>query len=261
VEVIIAADETAIADLAAGAIESLVRAKPDAVLGLATGSTPLPLYNELVRRATDIDFSRVRAVMLDEYLDLPIDHPESYRQFLLTNFVERIGLPPDRLVGPEISELGPEVSEAAAAYEQTLRELGGVDLQLLGIGSDGHIGFNEPTSSFGSRTRMKTLAEATRRDNARFFNGRLDRVPTHVITQGIGTILEARHVILLAVGGNKAAATAAAVEGPLTAMVPASALQLHPHATVLVDQGAARDLHLREYYEATFESKPSWQGL
>ena len=147
-----------------------------------------------------------------------------------------------------------------ARYESLLVELGGVDVQLLGIGSDGHIGFNEPGSSLGSRTRIKTLTDETRRDNARFF-GSLDEVPHHVITQGLATIGEARHLVLVATGPAKAAPVARAVEGPLTAMCPASVLQLHPHVTVVIDEGAAADLAHAEYYRAVFAGKPDWQPL
>ena len=148
----------------------------------------------------------------------------------------------------------------ALRYEHLLAELGGVDLQLLGIGSDGHIGFNEPSSSLGSRTRIKTLTEATRRDNARFFPS-LDDVPRHVVTQGLATILDARHLLLVAAGHGKAAPIARAVEGPLTSMCPASVLQLHPHATVVVDDAAAAELRLADYYRSVFAGKPDWQPL
>ena len=136
-----------------------------------------------------------------------------------------------------------------------------MDLQLLGIGSDGHIGFNEPSSSLGSRTRLKTLTDATRRDNARFFDDRIDDVPRHCLTQGIATILDAGHLILIATGDTKADPVARAVEGPITAMVPASALQLHPHVTVLLDEAAAGGLANTDYYRETWANKPAWQRL
>jgi glucosamine-6-phosphate deaminase len=153
-----------------------------------------------------------------------------------------------------------DIVAECAAYESAIKAAGGIDLQLLGIGTDGHIGFNEPTSSLASRTRIKTLSHQTRVDNARFF-GSLDEVPHHVITQGIGTILESRHLVLIATGEAKADAIAHAVEGPLTAMCPASALQLHPHVTVVVDEGAAHKLKLASYYRETYAAKPAWQGL
>ncbi len=262
-EVVVVPDPAAVAQLAAGAIERLVAAKPDAVIGLATGSTPLPLYAQLSRRRAEgrIDFAGVRAVMLDEYLGLPTGHPQSYRRFLLDNVVGPIGLDESNLIGPDVTRAGAAVEQAAAEFEERIRSLGGVDLQILGIGSDGHIGFNEPTSSLGSRTRIKTLTSDTRHDNARFFDHDIDQVPRHVITQGIGTILDARHLVLLATGEGKAEATARAIEGPVSSMVPASALQLHPHATVIVDHEAAGRLRLRSYYEETYAAKPSWQQL
>jgi glucosamine-6-phosphate deaminase len=154
-----------------------------------------------------------------------------------------------------------DITAACAAYDQGLADAGGVYLQLLGIGTDGHIGFNEPCSSLASRTRIKTLTQQTRIDNARFFDDDIDQVPHHVITQGIGTILDARHLVLLATGAGKADAVAATVEGPVSALVPASALQLHPHATVVVDEAAATGLKLADYFRATYAAKPYWQGL
>ena len=150
--------------------------------------------------------------------------------------------------------------DAGPAYERLLAEAGGIDLQVLGIGADGHLAFNEPGSSLASRTRLKTLTERTRRDNARFF-GSPDEVPRHVLTQGLGTILEARHLLLLALGVGKAEAVAAAVEGPVTASCPASVLQLHPHATVLLDPDAASLLSRRDYYAEVWDGKPDWQSI
>jgi glucosamine-6-phosphate deaminase len=161
-------------------------------------------------------------------------------------------------MGPDGS--AEDIVAACEEYDRALAEAGGVDLQLLGIGTDGHIGFNEPCSSLASRTRIKTLTRQTREDNARFFDT-LEEVPHHVITQGIGTILDARHLVLLATGEAKAEAVALAVEGPLSALVPASALQLHPHATVVVDEAAASELKLADYFRATYAAKPAWQGL
>jgi glucosamine-6-phosphate deaminase len=167
-----------------------------------------------------------------------------------------LGLPADRVRGPDPTE----PRTAGAAYEQRLRDAGGVDLQVLGIGSDGHLAFNEPGSSLASTTRIKTLTEQTRRDNARFF-GSPDEVPRHVLTQGLGTILRARHLLLLATGAAKAEAVAAAVEGPLSASCPASVLQLHPHATVLLDPEAASLLERADHHREVYAAKPDWQGL
>ena len=181
-------------------------------------------------------------MLLDEYVGLPPGHPEAYRTFIRRELTDHVDLPPARLYGPDV--WAEDLAGACRRYDRLLAELGGVDVQLLGIGSDGHIGFNEPGSSLGSRTRIKTLTEATRADNARFFST-LDDVPHHVVTQGLATIGEARHLLLVATGAAKAAPIARAVEGPLTAMCPASVLQLHPHATVVVDEAAAAGLAAR----------------
>ena len=219
VEVVIVPDATAGGELIAEAIAALVRRKPDALLGVATGSTPLPVYEALSGkvRAGAVDASGARVCQLDEYVGLPPGHPESYRSVVLREVVEPLGLREDAFMGPDGS--AEDVQAACEEYDRALAEAGGVDLQLLGIGTDGHIGFNEPCSSLASRTRIKTLTRQTREDNARFFDS-LDRCPHHVITQGIGTILEARHLVLLATGEGKADAVAQSVEGPVAALVP-----------------------------------------
>jgi glucosamine-6-phosphate deaminase len=261
VEVVIVPDSAAGGELIAEAMADLLRRKPDALLGVATGSTPLPIYEALAAKvaAKEVDASRARICQLDEYVGLPAGHPESYRSVVLREVVEPLGLDRDSFMGPDGSAA--DVAAACVAYDRALAEAGGVDLQLLGIGTDGHIGFNEPCSSLASRTRIKTLTQQTRVDNARFFEGDMEQVPHHVITQGIGTILEARHLVLLATGKAKADAVALAVEGPLSALVPASALQLHPHATVVVDEAAASGLKLADYFRATYAAKPDWQGI
>ncbi|MEW1722220.1 glucosamine-6-phosphate deaminase [Streptomyces sp. NPDC093109] len=259
-EVVIVKDAPAGGTLVADSIAALLRRKPDALLGVATGSTPLPVYQALADRvrAGAVDVSRARIAQLDEYVGLPPGHPESYRSVVLREVVEPLGLEEGAFLGPDGS--AEDVQAACEAYDRALAEAGGVDLQLLGIGTDGHIGFNEPCSSLASRTRIKTLTPRTRADNARFFDSP-DDVPHHVITQGIGTILEARHLVLLATGEGKAEAVAQAVEGPVAALVPASALQLHPHATVIVDEAAAGRLKLADYFRATYASKPAWQHI
>jgi glucosamine-6-phosphate deaminase len=260
-EVVIVPDAAAGGELIAEAIAALVTRKPDALLGVATGSTPLPIYRALAARRTGaqpLDVSRLRVCQLDEYVGLPAGHPESYRSVIAREVLEPLGLGLDSFTGPDGTR--DDIPAACAEYEQQLQAAGGVDLQILGIGTDGHIGFNEPCSSLASRTRIKTLTPQTREDNARFFDS-LDDVPHHVITQGIGTILQARHLVLLATGAGKAEAVAATVEGPLAALVPASALQLHPHATVVVDEAAAAQLKLAHYFRATYAAKPAWQGL
>jgi glucosamine-6-phosphate deaminase len=259
-EVVIApADE--LARLAADAVESLLRRKPDAVLGVATGSSPLKVYDELARRHADggLSFARARAFMLDEYVGLPEDHPERYRNVIETEIASRVDFAPGAVQGPD--GLAEDLRAACAAYEDAIAAAGGVDLQLLGIGTDGHIAFNEPGSSLASRTRIKTLTEQTRADNARFFGGVVEQVPQHCLTQGLGTIMEARHLVLLATGRNKAEAVHQLVEGPVSAMWPATIMQHHPHVTVLVDNAAASRLQLADYFRSTYSSKPAWQGL
>lgn len=248
------------ARLAADAVEALVRRRPDAVLGLATGSSPLGLYDELTRRhASGLSFARVRGFLLDEYVGLPPGHPESYRAVIDRELVSRVDLDPGAVHGPDGGAA--DLPAACRAYEEAIRAAGGVDLQVLGIGSDGHVGFNEPGSSLASRTRVKTLTARTRQDNARFFDGDPGAVPRHVVTQGLGTILEARHLVLLAQGGAKAEAVHQMVEGPVSALWPASVLQLHPHVTVLVDEAAASRLQLAAYYREAWAGKPAWQSL
>lgn len=248
-----------VAALAADTVEALVRARPSCVLGLATGSSPVPAYAELVARhraGTGPSYDGVRAFLLDEYVGLRPGHPQSYRVTIARELTDDLGIRADRVEGPDPAD----PSTAGAAYEQLLAAAGGVDLQVLGIGSDGHLAFNEPGSSLASTTRIKTLTDETRRDNARFF-GSLAEVPHHVLTQGLGTILRARHLLLIATGAAKAEAVAAAVEGPLSASCPASVLQLHPHATVLLDAEAAALLHRADHYRAVYAGKPDWQGL
>jgi glucosamine-6-phosphate deaminase len=260
-EIVITPSPHAAAIVAADAISRLVATVPRPVMGLATGSSPLPAYRELIIRHREgtLSLATARAFLLDEYVGLHVDHPEAYRAFIQRELTDHTDLPTAALFGPDGT--GDDLPNAAATYEQQISEAGGIDLQLLGIGSDGHIGFNEPTSSLGSRTRLKTLTDATRSDNARFFDNDVDAVPRHVLTQGIGTILEARHLVLIATGDGKAAPIARAVEGPLTAMVPASALQLHPHATIVIDEPAAQMLTHAAYYREAYTNKPDWQHI
>lgn len=258
-EVVIVEDADAAATLVADVITSVLATSPSPVVGLATGSSPLGAYRTLIerRRAGEVSFAHAAAVILDEYVGLAPDHPEAYRSFIRRQLTDHLDLPSVALHGPDV--WSSDLADACVRYDRLLGALGGVDVQLLGIGADGHIGFNEPGSSLASRTRVKTLTSATRADNARFFDA--EEVPRHVVTQGLGTILDARHLVLVATGTGKAAPVAAAVEGPLTAMCPASVLQLHRHATVVVDEAAAAELRLADYYRDTFAGKPSWQGL
>ncbi|NSX37405.1 glucosamine-6-phosphate deaminase [Pseudarthrobacter oxydans] len=259
-EVVILNGSKQIARLAADAVEDVLRRKPDAVLGLATGSTPLPVYDELAARheRDGLDFSWASGFALDEYVGLPPGHPESYREVVRREFTNRVNIRPENVHGPDGAAA--DIPAACRAYEEAIAAAGGVDLQILGVGTDGHIAFNEPGSSFASRTRIKSLLEQTRRDNARFFSSLAD-VPHHVLTQGLGTIMDARHVILLATGARKAQAVRDFVEGPVAAICPASILQFHPHATVLLDEAAASALKLADFYRHTYDHKPSWQGI
>ncbi|RKS69366.1 glucosamine-6-phosphate deaminase [Motilibacter peucedani] len=249
-----------IGDLAAGAVVALLARKPDAVLGLATGSSPLSTYAALAERHRrgEVSFARARGFLLDEYVGLAAGHPERYREVVRRELEDSVDFAADAVQGPD--GLATDVPAACADYEARIAAEGGVDLQLLGIGTDGHIGFNEPGSSLASRTRIKTLTPQTRADNARFFASP-DEVPHHVLTQGLGTIREARHLVLVATGAAKAEAVHAMAEGPVSAFCPASVLQLHPHATVLVDEAAAGRLVLADYYRHTYAGKPEWQGL
>jgi glucosamine-6-phosphate deaminase len=241
-EVVIVSDAKAAGEIAAHEIEKIIRRKPDAVLGLATGSTPLSTWNALA--AKKLDLSQVTGFALDEYIGLPPNHPQSYRAVIDREIVGPLGLTPSRVHVPTYSGSADATEEE---YERAIDAAGGIDLQVLGIGRTGHIGFNEPGSSFASLTRVKTLSEQTRVDNARFFDS-LDLVPIHCVTQGLGTILRSRHLVLLAFGESKADVIAAAVEGPQTSSLPASVIQLHPHVTVIVDEAAASSFGNAEYY-------------
>lgn len=245
--VIILPDAAAVAHRSADFVDGLVRKKPACVLGLATGSTPLGLYRELIRRHREagLDFSQVTTFNLDEYVGLGPSHPQSYRQFMQTSLFDHINVDTNRTHVPDGRAL--DFENFCQQYEQRIRDAGGIDLQVLGIGTDGHIAFNEPGSSLGSRTRLKTLASETVRDNARFF-GSEDAVPRLAVTMGVGTILESRRCLLIAIGDGKAAAIRDTVEGPITAQVTASALQLHREVIVIIDEAAAAQLARKDYY-------------
>lgn len=254
-EVIVQATYADMSKAAAKKVADVLNAKPNAVLGLATGSTPLGVYQELaaMHKRGELDLSHVTTFNLDEYVGLPIKHPQSYYQFMFENFFKHVNIPEQNIHIP--SGTTNNYRAFCEWYEQRIRDAGGIDMQILGIGSDGHIGFNEPGSSLSSRTRLKTLAEQTIIDNARFFKDRKE-VPIYAITMGVGTILEARKCILLASGAKKAGAIAAAIEGPVTSMITASALQLHPDVTAYVDQEAAGELKMRQYYDWVQKMKP-----
>lgn len=226
---------------AAKQVASLIRKKPDCVIGFATGSTPLGLYKELIRMHNEegLDFSKVVSFNLDEYVGLPPTHPESYHYFMWENLFKHININPSNVHIP--MGMAEDIDAFCEWYEEKIIEHGGIDLQILGIGSNGHIAFNEPGSSLGSRTRIKTLDEKTRKDNARFFNS-MDEVPKYAITMGVGTIMEAKRLLLLANGIKKAEAIKQTVEGPIMAKYPATIVQLHRYATVIVDKEAASKL-------------------
>jgi glucosamine-6-phosphate deaminase len=253
-EIVIQPNAVAATAVAARLFAKVIRQKTGAVLGMATGSTPLALYRELV--AMKLDWRKITTFNLDEYVGLAAEHPQSYHAFMWENLFRHVNIAAKNVHIPD--GLAKDIPKFCAGYEKKIRAAGGIDLQLLGIGTDGHIGFNETTSSLASRTRIKTLTPQTRKDNARFF-GSENAVPHHVITMGIGTILESRHCVLLAFGKNKAHAIAEAVEGPITSMNPASALQLHPKVTVFLDEGAASELKLTGYYKWVYDNKPEWQ--
>jgi len=255
VEVIISETYEELGKAAARRVARTLNAKPDAVLGLATGSTPLGLYQELIRmhREEGLDFSQVTTFNLDEYVGLRGDHPQSYHYFMQENLFKHINIARQNIYIP--SGTTDNYEAFCKWYELRIVECGGIDLQVLGIGSDGHIAFNEPSSSLGSRTRIKTLARQTIEDNARFFSSP-EEVPIYAITMGVGTILEAHEIILLAGGESKAKAVAGAIEGPVTSMNTASALQLHRDTTFFLDREAAGELKMIDYYQWIQAKRP-----
>lgn len=239
--IVVLDSETEIATRMTDEIQAVVTRKPEANLGVATGSSPLAVYRELGKRIQvgDLTLAKCQAFALDEYVGLPLGHPESYRQTLLREFVSRTDLNPDSLFTPNPHLEGKTLDEAAAAYDASIKAAGGVDYQILGIGSDGHIAFNEPGGTLDSRTHIGGLTEQTRRDNSRFFENNLDEVPTQCMTQGLGTIMEAAQIGLIAMGSGKAQAVKAMIEGPISPDCPASVLQNHPQVTVFLDRDAA----------------------
>lgn len=260
-EVIICPSAQRVGEIAAAKAARIAEAiGPQVVLGVATGSSPVQTFAELARLVDngELDLSQASAFALDEYVGIPKGHPQSYHEIIRTTVTEPMHLDPERVQVPD--GFAEDLPAACVAYEASIVAAGGVDIQFLGVGSNGHIGFNEPTSSLSSRTRLKTLAARTRQDNARFFDS-LDDVPHHCLTQGLGTIMDARHVILVATGAGKAHAVAQIVEGPITAMFPGSVLQLHQHASVVIDEAAATELVLVDYYRETYANLPPWQRL
>ena len=242
--IIVVEDEEAMGRRAADVVEAEMVRHANPVLGLATGSTPLPLYRELIRRHKEegLDFSTTMTFNLDEYVGLPPEHDQSYRYFMNENLFDHININKKNTHVP--NGMAEDIDAECVHYEEMIADRGGIDMQVLGIGANGHIGFNEPGSSLGSVTRIKTLSDETVDDNARFFDKQED-VPRLAITMGIGTILNARKCVLLATGANKADTLKAACEGPITAMCPASVLQLHRYSTLVITKDAAGELTLR----------------
>ncbi|MDR1767082.1 MAG: glucosamine-6-phosphate deaminase [Propionibacteriaceae bacterium] len=263
-DVIICRDDAEVGAYAAAKVAKVAQAVQkvgkNVVIGVATGSSPLATYAALAKLVEDgkLDLSQASAFALDEYVGLPQGHPESYREVIRRTVAEPLRMRSDRVHVPD--GFADDLEQAAADYEQAIKDAGGVDVQILGVGSNGHIGFNEPTSSLNSRTRIKTLTPRTRADNARFFDTP-EQVPHHCLTQGLGTIMDARHCVLVASGQGKAEAVKAVVEGPITAMFPGSVLQMHPAATVIVDEAAASALELGDYYRQMYDNLPDWQRV
>jgi glucosamine-6-phosphate deaminase len=259
-EIIIQSDTVAAVQYAARFMAATIRRTPRAVLGLATGGTPEGVYAELVRmhREEGLDFSGVETFNLDEYVGLPPEHKSSYRYYMASRLFNPVKIPSSATHFPD--GMAADLPAECLQYERQIKSAGGIGLQLLGIGRDGHIGFNEPTSSLASRTRIKTLTEETIRDNTKYFK-KGEKVPFHVLTMGIGTIREARTVLMVALGETKAEAVAQMVEGPVTSMVPASALQMHEKTVVILDGAAAARLSKADYYRWVFDNKPAWQHV
>lgn len=251
--VILKRDVEEVSRQAAQLVASAVRKKPALTLGLATGGTMVRVYKHLVKlyEEKSVDFSRVVTFNLDEYLGLPPTHPQSFHHFMQKNFFSHVNVAPGNIHIPDGTIRG-NYDQYCTSYEESIRTAGGIDLQILGIGRNGHIGFNEPTSSIGSRTRLKVLSRETIDDNSKFFAPG-EESPRCAITMGIGSILEARKILLIATGATKAAAVTKSIEGPITSAVSASALQLHPDVTFIVDDAAASHLTQREYYQRVME--------
>lgn len=249
--IVILPNASNVAQFAADALAAQLSIKAESVLGLATGSTPVALYNELIARyqRAELSFKEVMSFNLDEYIGIKTSHNQSYRSFMNQHLFEHINIDINNTYVPE-AYLPSKAAllDSALAYEAKIAAAGGIDLQILGIGINGHIGFNEPSSSLVSRTRVKTLSQSTVAANKRFFKeGEFQ--PYLALTMGIGTILDSRQILLLATGENKANAVKAMIEGPLSAMVPASALQQHGNTCIIIDEAAASQLTLKEYYQ------------
>lgn len=258
-EVIIRPDTADAVKFTAKIIADLVNSKPDCNLGLATGGTMEAVYDELVKlnQAQEVDFSQVTSFNLDEYIGLPPEDKNSYRYYMDNRFFNRVNIDKSRTNLP--NGLAQDEDAEGKRYENAINAAGGIDLQLLGIGKDGHIGFNEPVSSFSSRTRSKALTPVTWRQNSIYFNPP-ESMPLRAFTMGIGTILDARMALMLITGKSKAEIAVKAIEGPLSSMVPASALQLHKNAVIILDADAAEFLTMKDYYDWSFMHDPKWEN-
>ena len=254
-EIIIQTSNHQIATIAAERISDALKKKPNLVLGLATGSTPIALYRILVQKHInkELDFSKVITFNLDEYIGIPCHHPQSYHTFMAKHFFNHVNIPKENQHIP-LNSMG-DYDSYCVQYEQKIKESGGIDIQILGIGTDGHIAFNEAGSSLSSRTRPVTLSESTLMANAIHFNSDKSAVPEMAITMGVGTIMEAKQCILLASGKSKSVAIVNAVEGPITSSVPASVLQMHPNTSFIIDEDAACELKEIEYYNRCYENR------
>jgi glucosamine-6-phosphate deaminase len=258
-EIIIQPTAEAAASLVVALIEQAVTLKPDATLGLATGRTMEVVYDKLAEKHANegLDFSGCSTFNLDEYIGLAPEDVNSYRYYMNERLFKHINIKLENTFLP--NGVADDILAECAVYEQRIAELGGIDFQLLGIGSTGHIGFNEPLSALRSRTRAKALTPETRVQNAPMFGNAIEDVPKRAVTMGVGTILDSDRCVLLATGKAKASIVAQAMEGPVTSMISASALQLHPHCTIVVDEDAASDLVNTEYYRWIFANEPEWQ--
>ncbi len=257
-EVIIRPNAESAVKLTAKLIADSFRAKPDTTIGLATGRTMEALYAELSRmnKEEDLDFSLAKTFNLDEYIGLPAENVNSYRYYMNFHLFNNINIDKRNTHLP--NGMAPDDKAEAARYEEEIKHAGGIDIQLLGIGRDGHIGFNEPLSSLGSRTRAKALTPETYAQNSPLFENPED-MPKRAFTMGVGTIMDARRIFMLVTGAEKADVFAKAIEGPVTSMISATALQLHPNVVVVCDEAAAKNLVGREYYDFVFQNEPEWE--
>ncbi|MEM7734742.1 MAG: glucosamine-6-phosphate deaminase [Deinococcota bacterium] len=260
-EILIQQNAEAATTLAAKLVASRLRAKPRFVLGCATGRTMEGIYSQLAQlhQTEELDFSQCVTFNLDEYVSLAASDPRSYNAYMHEHLFEHVNINTANTHLPD--GITDNLKEEALTYEACIREAGGIDLQLLGLGESGHIGFNEPLSSLMSRTRDKALTPTTRQQNAMFFGDDPDKVPARAMTMGVGTILDAREIIMVVTGSAKADMLARATEGPITAMISATALQLHANCKVIVDEAAAVNLQGQDYYRWIFENEPEWQAF